>query len=129
MYAIRSYYDIFSTTLMGATSIFSLWALLRLVAGFSSAMIFVLASGIVLGHLAQHQRQGWSGWLYSAIGSGIVITALTVPPLGDLFGWRGSWFGLGIISFLIAYPAYYWLDIPHPAHPAQRASSEPREST
>jgi len=109
--------NIFTTALMACTDMFMAWAAMRLIAGFSSAMIFVLASGIVLEHLALHQRQGWSGWLYSSIGSGIVITALTVPPLGAHFGWQGSWLGLGILSFLIAYPAYYWLDLPHTASP------------
>jgi len=105
--------NIASTLLMGCLDIFSFWAVLRFVAGFSSAMIFVLASGIVLQHLISHQRQGWSGWLYSAIGIGIIISALVVPPLGNYFGWQGTWFGLALISFLLAYPAYHWLVAEH----------------
>ena len=115
--------NIASTLLMGCIDQFIVWSLLRFVGGFSSAMIFVLASGVVLQHLAHHRRQGWSGWLYSAIGIGIVITALTVPPLGELFGWRGAWFGLALISFLLAYPAYYWLAGEHPPPPTGSAET------
>ena len=109
--------NIASTLAMGVTASYVIWAVLRLVAGFSSAMIFVLASGVVLQHLAMHSRQGWSGWLYSAIGIGIIITALTVPPLGAVYGWRGSWLGMGVLSFLLAYPAYYWLEDHHAPTP------------
>ncbi len=102
-----------ATFAMGLTAAFPAWIGLRFVAGLSSGFIFVLASGLVLQHLAIHQRQGWSGWLYSAIGLGIVITALTVPPLGALFGWRGGWIGLGILCVLLAYPPYHWLVSQH----------------
>jgi len=102
-----------STFLMGLTSSFPLWMMLRFVAGLSSGFIFVLASGLVLHHLAIHQRQGWTGWLYSAIGIGIVVTAITVPPLGSHFGWRGGWLGLGGLCFLLAYPPYHWLNEQH----------------
>jgi len=114
-----------STIAMGLTASFPVWLLLRFVAGLSSGFIFVLASGLVLQHLAIHQRQGWSGWLYSAIGIGIVVSALTVPPLGSHFGWRGGWLGLGAICFLLAYPPYHWLEEQHRENMAPTAASTP----
>lgn len=119
--------NIASTLCMGLTSSYPLWSALRFVGGFSSAMIFVLASGVVLQHLALHQRQSWSGWLYSAIGIGIILSAIVVPPLGSLFGWRVSWFSLALLSFLLAYPAYHWLEPHHPPPTAaDHAADKPR---
>lgn len=98
-----------ATAGMGLVSGRGIWMILRLVSGFSSAMIFVVASRIVLQTLACHDRQSWSGWLYAGVGIGIVITALTVPILDRYFGWQGGWLGLTAICSILVWAPMIWL--------------------
>jgi predicted MFS family arabinose efflux permease len=99
-----------STAGMGITSDFGLWIFLRFVSGVSSAVVFVLASGIVLQALVRNGRAGWSGFLYAGVGIGIALTALAVPVFDPPFGWRGGWMGLAILSTLLAWMPWKWLE-------------------
>ncbi len=94
---------------MGLTSSFALWTLLRFVSGVSSAVVFVLASGIVLQALVRRGRPGWSGLLYAGVGIGIALSALAVPAFDLPFGWRGGWIGLAALCTLAAWMPWRWL--------------------
>ena len=91
-----------STGSMGLTSTISIWLALRWVTGFSSAVIFVLGSMIVLETLAVKDRMHLSGALYSGVGVGIALSGWVVPALNDIFGAQGTWLGLAVLSLLLA---------------------------
>lgn len=98
-----------SVLLMGLTSQPAIWIGLRFLSGFTSAMVFVLASGIVLEALAGLNRPAWSGWLYAGVGLGIALSALLVPLFGRLAGWQGGWLGLSACCLLLAPLTWFWL--------------------
>lgn len=95
-----------STLGMGLTLHPGTWMALRFLSGATSALVFVLASGIVLEALADRRRASWSGWLYSGVGAGIALSAVLVPALGELGGWRYGWLGLGSVSMILALAAW-----------------------
>lgn len=86
---------------MGLSDHTGVWFALRFFSGFTSALVFVLASGIVLEALAFYRRAAWSGWLYSGVGGGIALSAVLIPPLNDIGGWQGGWLGLALISMAL----------------------------
>ncbi len=104
-----------STAAMGLTTDFVLWTILRFVSGASSAIVFVLASGIVLQALVRQGRPGWSGILYGGVGVGIALSALAPPILDPLFGWRGAWIGLAALCTVAAWLPWRFLERPQPS--------------
>ncbi|WP_158260104.1 YbfB/YjiJ family MFS transporter [Zobellella endophytica] len=105
---------------MGLTSAPWLWLLWRLLAGWSSAAAFVLASGLVLEELGRRGQAAGSGWLYSGVGLGIALSALAVPWLDGLAGWRGGWLGLAALGGLLALLP--WFGLPGTSAPVPAAS-------
>lgn len=90
--------NVASVTCMGLTEMFTLWLLLRLIAGITSGFIFVLTSSIIMDYLAKEVLTKWSGYLFSGIGLGIAISGLFVPYLEMAYTWKGAWLGLGLLS-------------------------------
>lgn len=82
-----------------------LWAFLRLLAGFLSALLFVVASSVTLGQ----GRNDWAGYLYSGVGIGIAFTGIFVPIFDIFGGWTISWYGLAIGGSLFGFVAWYTL--------------------
>lgn len=107
--------NIVTTAGMGMTDDFRLWAVLRFLSGFSSAGVFVLASGVVLDVLARHRRTTAAGLLYGGVGAGIALTGLTVPLLDRWWGWQGTWLGLAALATLLGGGVWRWLADHHPA--------------
>lgn len=93
--------NVLTTALMGVAGEFVSWSVLRFVSGFSSGLVFVFASGIVLDGLARRGRSSWSGWLFSGVGLGIMLSGWIVPVLNGFGGWKWAWGGLGCVSMLL----------------------------
>jgi predicted MFS family arabinose efflux permease len=81
-----------------------LWTLLRLLSGFLSAILFVVASSIIL-----EQRSDWAGYLYSGVGIGIVFTGIFVPMFDTIGGWIATWQGLALGGSIFGIVAWYTL--------------------
>ena len=101
--------SVLTTAGMGMTTDPIAWHVLRFLSGFSSAGVFVLASGAVLEVLVRYNRLTWSGWLYGGVGAGIALTGLAVPPMAQAWGWRGTWLGLAVVAALLSLGAWSWL--------------------
>ncbi len=82
-----------------------LWSLLRLLSGFLSAILFVVASSVTLGQ----GRSDWAGYLYSGVGIGIAFTGIFVPMFDILGGWTASWQGLALGGSIFGAAAWYTL--------------------
>lgn len=82
-----------------------LWSLLRLLSGFLSAILFVVASSVTLGQ----GRSEWAGFLYSGVGIGIAFTGIFVPIFDSVGGWTASWQGLALGGSLFGTVAWYTL--------------------
>jgi len=81
------------------------WTLLRLLAGFLSAILFVVASSVTLGQ----GRSDWAGYLYSGVGIGIAFTGIVVPIFDVIGGWKASWQGLALGGSIFGIVAWYTL--------------------
>lgn len=95
---ISVFSNVISVILMGIIEIYSVWLALRLLAGITGGLIFVLTSSIIMDYLAAHFLTRWSGYLFSGIGLGIAISGLLVPYFEESFAWQGAWLGLGFLS-------------------------------
>jgi predicted MFS family arabinose efflux permease len=82
-----------------------LWSLLRLLSGFLSAILFVVASSVTLGQ----GRSDWAGYLYSGVGIGIAFTGIFVPMFDSVGGWTASWQGLALGGSIFGIVAWYTL--------------------
>ncbi|MRI39443.1 YbfB/YjiJ family MFS transporter, partial [Escherichia coli] len=101
--------NILSTLSMGFTSYIFLWFPLRFIGGFTSAIVFVLASSIVLDYLFHRNKVVLSGMIYSGVGIGIILAGLFAPLLNSIWYWHGAWIGLGLMSFSLAIFVWKWL--------------------
>ena len=92
--------NVASIFLMGIIDSYSIWLLLRFIAGLTGGFIFVLTSSIVMDYLAAHLLTRFGGYVFSGIGLGIAISGLVVPYFEMHFAWQGTWLGLCFISLL-----------------------------
>ncbi|WP_025218432.1 YbfB/YjiJ family MFS transporter [Lysinibacillus varians] len=93
--------SILTTASMGLFQSYFIWYGLRFISGISSAIVFVMASGIVLDKLAIRNKLNWSGIFYGGVGLGIFLSSLLIPILNRLYSWEGVWLGLSGVSMLL----------------------------
>lgn len=93
--------SIITTASMGLFQSYFIWYGLRFISGISSAIVFVMASGIVLDKLAIRNKLNWSGIFYGGVGLGIFLSSLLIPILNRLYRWEGVWLGLSGVSMLL----------------------------
>lgn len=82
-----------------------LWIMFRLLAGFLSAILFVVISSVVLGR----GRSDLAGYLYSGVGIGIALSGIFVPMFDSIGGWQASWQGLALGGSILGIVA--WLTL------------------
>lgn len=87
--------NVLTTGAMGWCDHAAVWGVIRFLSGWSSGVVFVLCSNIVLDRLLADRRHHWlAGVFYSGVGLGIAFSGLAVPWLSRWEGWRGAWWGL-----------------------------------
>lgn len=91
-----------TTLFMGATISPSVWGLLRLIAGFASAILFVVIAIEVTETMQRSSHSRWNSALYGGIGLGIALSGAVVPMLDRFGGWSSAWFGMGAIALALA---------------------------
>lgn len=89
-----------------------LWALMRFVAGLSSAAGLLLGSGLILHWLIRHGHRSELGIHFSGLGLGIAFCAFAVETMHPGFDWREQWIILTLLGILLAIPAWTWLPRP-----------------
>jgi predicted MFS family arabinose efflux permease len=88
---------------MGGVSTIALFLLLRFVGGTASAVVLVLASALVLEHLAETQRPGLAALHFAGVGIGVVVSAPLVAILQRAGqNWQSLWIANGIVALLAA---------------------------
>ncbi|MEV0204523.1 YbfB/YjiJ family MFS transporter [Streptomyces sp. NPDC050788] len=81
------------------------WEGLRLLAGVTSALVFVVAAGSLLHHLQEHPPH-LSGWAFGGVGGGIALSGLLVLALRPLADWRAAWWAAAALTALLAWGAW-----------------------
>jgi MFS family permease len=102
---------------MGVSDTMPVFLVLRLVGGIASAFVLMLASTIVLEHLAELRRDGLSAIHFAGVGSGIAVSAaLVAAMLRAGQPWWTLWLASGALALcgLVATAAL----LPHHDGPA-----------
>ncbi|KMS84882.1 MFS transporter [Streptomyces regensis] len=82
-----------------------IWLLLRLGAGFLSAMIFVIAVSSLLSHLREHPAH-LPGWAFGGVGSGIALSGLLVLALRTVGDWQAAWWASAALAATLTLAAW-----------------------
>ncbi len=110
----------------GLTGRFGVLLALRLAAGFTGALAFVIGAGLTAAAAAggsESRAATLLGVYFAGAGIGITASALAVPALLDSVGWRGGWFVLGALALGGTGLAGIALrHSPEPSHPAERTA-------
>lgn len=119
-----------STVCMALTQDLTTWALLRYVAGLSSAAGMLLASGLVLNWLMRHGHRAELGIHFSGIGLGIIVSGVVVMGLNRLsLDWATQWQVFAALGLLLAWPAWAWVPAPAAAPATPAGSPAPGATT
>jgi predicted MFS family arabinose efflux permease len=90
-----------TTAAMGLSETMPAFLVLRFVGGLASAFVLILASTVVLEHLAEVRRGGLSALHFAGVGSGIAVSAALVATLMR-FGqsWQELWLASAALSVM-----------------------------
>ncbi|MCO4325733.1 MFS transporter [Staphylococcus agnetis] len=94
--------NVITMFLLGITTEFWMWSILRLLNGIASGVGFVLASNVALEALRRAGKHAICGLLYSAVGAGIFTSSIFVFFYTDTHNWDMTWMILGGVSFALA---------------------------
>lgn len=103
-----------------ATNTFE-WAVLRGVAGFTSALVFVIAVNTMLEHLHGHPAH-LAGWGFGGVGAGIALSALLVLATGD---WKMAWWAAAAVAAVLGLAAWSMPAVPHSTATAPAGDARP----
>ena len=122
LYRITLLLAVFSTAGMALAENFWLWAVMRLISGFSSSGAMLLASGLILHWLISHRQRGELGIHFAGVGLGMLVAALAVElMLRFALEWQAQWWGFAIFGLVLLVPAWCWL--PRPEKPIAGSAS------
>ncbi|WP_433556747.1 YbfB/YjiJ family MFS transporter [Pseudonocardia xinjiangensis] len=99
--------------LMPVTQNDAVWAVLRLTAGASSALVFVIAVSAVHRHLRDHGSH-LTGWAFGGIGTGIALSGILVLLLRSVATWRAAWWASAALALVLAAGAWALQPEPEP---------------
>ena len=107
---------IVSTMIMGCHDHALIWYLSRFFAGISTALVFMLGTGLIANWLEHRGHKEDLGIHFAGLGLGIVIGAIIVDfaaksIMGGL-SWHGQWFALAAFCAFFAIPAIMLLPFP-----------------
>lgn len=107
---------VFTTAIMAFHDHRLVWYLSRFFAGISTALGFMLGTGLVLKWLMHNEEKQEMGLHFAGAGLGIVVGALVVDYAANhLMGglqWRGQWFALAAVGAMLLVPAFLLMPLP-----------------
>ncbi|MCZ8536863.1 YbfB/YjiJ family MFS transporter [Paenisporosarcina quisquiliarum] len=94
--------SILLTLVMGLTYSYTVWMVWRFLSGITSALVFVLASSLILDQLAKQRKLSLVGIMYGGVGLGIFVSGLLVPLLIKNYQYEGAWIGLAGLAAVLS---------------------------
>ncbi len=108
---------VLSTAIMGFHENSLIWYLSRFFGGVSTALVFMLGTGLIAKWLERNGHKEDLGIHFSGLGIGIILGALIVEYAAkQLMGgvpWQGQWFALSAFGAVFAIPAFFLLPFPN----------------
>ena len=102
-------FSILSTLTLAFTTDETLWIVARIVAGFSSALLFLIGSSLVMLKLDFEDKTKAMGIHFSGIGFAIVVSELISQYVLKHGTWSDAWLALSLFSFLASFYVFYIL--------------------
>ena len=99
------------------------WLGLRAVAGFTSAVVFVIAVNSMLDHLGDHSPH-LPGWGFGGVGVGIALSGVLVLALPTA-GWQSAWWIAAVSAAVLSAFAWTMGGIRSPARTSVAATAPP----
>lgn len=112
LYRIGLILALVTTAGMALSESLWLWAIMRFLAGLSSAAGLLIGSGLILNWLIRHNHRMELGIHFSGLGLGIVLSAIAVDLMSTHFSWDQQWLLLTLIGLVLLFPAWGWLPRP-----------------
>ena len=117
-YRYGLFLSVFTTAIMAAHDNALIWYLSRYFAGISTALGFMLGTGLVFKWLLSNGHRQRMGIHFAGAGLGILLSALvvelTVTEIMDL-SWRMQWLALAGFGLAFTIPAYVLMPLPEKA--------------
>lgn len=102
--------SVLTTLLLGVTTNETLWFIGRLIAGFGSALAFVVGSAIVMSKLKFDNKTKAMGIHFSGIGFSILVTDMIARfVINNEAHWQTAWVILGIFGLIASLYSMYIL--------------------
>jgi len=101
--------SILSTFVLATTNNEILWMLSRVIAGFGSALLFLIGSAVVMVKLNFEDKTKAMGIHFSGIGFAIVVSELISQYVLKSATWADAWIALTLFAFLVSFYILYIL--------------------
>lgn len=88
----------------------TIWFVLRLLAGVTSALVFVVAVSALLSRLRGHL----TGWAMGGVGAGIALSGVLVLAVGPVGGWQAAWWVTAALAAVLVAAAWTLKPSPPP---------------
>jgi MFS family permease len=126
---LRSSLILLTATLlaMPLTHALATWWALRLLAGVTSALVFVIAASSLLSHLRGHPAH-LPGWGFGGVGAGIALSGVVVLILRSAGDWRSAWWACAALAAVLAAGSWTLRPEPSPLPAAGSAGAAPPTS-
>ena len=112
LYRIGLIVAILSTIGMALAENYILWAIMRFIAGLSSAAGLLIGSGLILNWMLRNGHRPELGIHFSGLGMGIAVSAAVTMLMVDQYNWIEQWQIFAVVGVLLAIPAWLWLPRP-----------------
>ena len=112
LYRIGLIVAILSTAGMGLTGNVVIWAVLRYIAGLTTACGMLIASGLIMNWLIRNKHRPLLGLHFAGLGLGIVVSGIAVGSMVGHVRWDHQWIDLGLLGIVFCIPAWRWMPVP-----------------
>ncbi len=103
------------------------WLALRTLAGFASALVFVIAVNSMLDHLCDHSPH-LPGWGFGGVGVGIALSGAVVLLLPRAAHWQHAWWTAAALAAALAVGAWTMRATPQSGAAPVTSSPSPHRS-
>ncbi len=112
LYRVGLIVAILSTIGMALAENYILWAVMRFLAGLSSAAGLLIGSGLILNWMLRHGHRPELGIHFGGLGMGIALSAAVTMLISNNFNWSQQWQIFSLVGVCLAIPAWLWLPRP-----------------